>query len=133
MAIVIAVLLWQTTWLSLRPGLLILLIGQISAAAVFFAHRSAIGGTGSCLRMLTWFDGEERFVSFSALVESVFRVVGFVVLAYGFWTATHILWITLILGIVYPLFSYFGVARRNTRQMLNTISRQRNELEQFPD
>lgn len=130
MAALIAVLIWQTQWPSLRAGLAILLIGQLILAAAYFLRTARPVGRlpESQDAAHRWFSEEERFVQLTALFDNSARILGFVVLAYGFWTATHILWITLILGAAYPIISYFGVSRRNTRQVTRSLRQQRAEL-----
>ena len=130
-AVLIGVLLWQTQWLSLRPGLLILLAGQVLLAGAFLYRTSALKKVSAPSRdeMLRWVMTEQKFVIFSALGESLMRIIGFAVLAYGFWTATHILWISLLLGVLYPVISYFGIARRNTRQLLKHLEQQKDEIQ----
>lgn len=78
--------------------------------------------------MLRWAESEEHFVSLSTVVEGSVRLAGFLVLAWGFWRATHMLWMALLLGLVYPTISYFGVARRNSRQINRLLQRQKIEI-----
>ena len=130
-SLVIALLLWQTQWISLRPGLSVLLVGQLAAGLLYFLRSFQLKATSAAPapQMHTWFGEEKRFITVAMLSESLVRILGFVVLAYGFWNATHILWITLLLGAVYPAISYFGVAQRNTRQILRALEQQRVEVE----
>ena len=119
MTAVIGLLLWQTQWLILRPGLAILLAGQLGTALMLLLHNFRLAkGEGPPSQ---WFDAELAFVKRLALFENALRLAGFVVLAYEFWLATGNLIVSLLIGLVYPLTAYFGMARnsyvRSVRQL----------------
>lgn len=106
-AILIGVLAWYTRWPSLRLGLLILLVGQLALALMLFVRKR----TGDFQSV----DSEEAFWNRLRLVDNCQRTLGFGVLAYGFWTATHNLWLALALGVLYPAVSALGVFNRRNR------------------
>ena len=132
-AVLIAALLWRTQWLTLRPGLALLLMGQL-CATVMLLYRTAtlskaLAKTRSRSRSdaLAWFASEQTFVRRLALFENALRFAGFLLLAYGFWQATRSLWLTLAIGVIYPVAAYFGIGRTNTQRTLRELQVQKNE------
>ncbi len=120
--LLLGALVWYTKWPSLRAGLTILLIGYFGVL-VFQIRRSGALARNINEPTTDWFDGEERFVGRLNLLEAIIRTIGFLVLGYGFWTATGSIGIALALGIGYPVVAYFGMERRKylrTRQLLKT-------------
>lgn len=131
-AAVIAALLWQTRWPSLRLGLVILLAGQLgTAVALVFRNRHIAGQWQH--DPLGWFDGEAEFLDRLALFESVARMAGFLVLGYGLWVVTRSLLIAVLLGAVYPLSIYFGMTRKNLQRAKAALRTQRENLESTLD
>ncbi len=130
-AVLLAVLLWETVWPSLRPGLIILLAGYVGTAILFLYRNATLARAATALRteepargaVLAWFDKEDSFAKWAALLETGLRTIGFLVLGYGFWLATRSDAISLLLGVGYPAITYFGMDRRNrlrARQRLQT-------------
>jgi len=137
-AVLVALLLWRTQWVTLRPGLIVLLIGQLGAALLLLYRNASLSrdlrrlqNTSSAAERssLTWFDGEEAFVKRLALFENGLRLVGFALLAYGFWLPTRSIFIALAIGVAYPVTAYFGIGRRTTVRTLRDLEAQRNELQ----
>lgn len=134
MAIIFALLLWKTTWLALRPGLVILLGGQIAVIFVLLyrnvrlakdAQRADNAGKAA---VLAWFDREEAFGKWPAWIENGARVIGLAVLAYGFWQMTGNLLITLAIGVVYPVSSYFGMMRKTNASTAQYLRKRKDEI-----
>ncbi len=128
-ALLLAALLWFTKWPTLRPGLVILLAGQIGLILILVRHRSTIsrelenvqtGNLGEDT-FARWFEGQARFATRLAWTEDLIRTAGFLTLGYGFWRATGNILIAFSLGIVYPALAYFGMERAKhlrTKRML---------------
>lgn len=122
-AAVLAGLLMWTTWLSLRPGLYILLAGYVATALWLLNRNAQLAREVRLLRseaaqsadLLAWFGGEERFLRWSSIAEAAVRAIGFLALGYGFWLTTRSGSISLLLGLVYPAFTVFG-ARSGAQQ-----------------
>jgi hypothetical protein len=132
-AVLIALLLWQTQWFTLRPALFLLLIGQIGTAAILFNRKTALS-RGLDLDesgMLAWFDAEEAFVKYLAALENGVRTVGLMVLAYGFWVPTRNLWVALALGVVYPVTAYLGMVRGNIARTIQQLRTQKSEIKEL--
>ncbi len=138
-ALLLAALLWRTTWPSLRPGLIILLAGYVGAACLFFYRSARLSKETELLRsqpgdrgaLLQWFDKEEAFGKWSAAAEASLRAVGFMVLGYGFWLATRSGLVALLLGIGYPAITYFGVERRNNQRVRQALGTEREAMAGF--
>lgn len=133
-AALIALLLWQSQWLTLRPALYLLLIGQLGTAGILFNRRTALSKeqVTEQTEMLAWFDSEEAFVKYSAIFENGMRTIGLLALAYSFWAQTRNLWIAVALGVVYPLTAYFGMVRGNISRTIRQLRIQKNEMRQLP-
>ncbi len=124
-AFLLGALLWFTKWPSLRPGLLILLAGQIGLLAILLLRSFAISREMQHARasnqekdaFASWFDREARFARRSAIAEDLIRTIGFVMLGYGLWTAIGSVPTALALGVAYPAFAYFGMERRKHLQV----------------
>ena len=80
------------------------------------------------LSLLSWFEEENTFSRRLALVENVVRTIGFAVLAYGFWVATRSTSVSLLLGVVYPASTYFGMSRKKQQRTMTQIKAQREEV-----
>lgn len=135
--VLVALLLWRTQWVTLRPGLVVLLIGQLGAAVLLLYRNASLSRDLHRLQntsaaepsSLTWFDGEEAFVKRLALFENGLRLIGFALLAYGFWLPTRSIFIALAIGVAYPVTAYFGIGRRTTVRTLRDLEAQRNKLQ----
>ncbi len=132
-AALIALLLWQTQWITLRPALFLLLIGQIGMAAILFNRVRALAKENSAseAEMLAWFGMEEAFVKYSALFENGVRTLGLLLLAYGFWVPTRNLWVAVLLGLVYPITAYFGMVRGNISRTIRQLELQKSGLDEL--
>jgi hypothetical protein len=131
--LLIAALLWQTQWITLRPALFLLLIGQFGTAAILFNRRAALSKRLDLDKagMLAWFDTEEGFVKYLTAFENGIRTVGLMVLAYGFWLPTRNLGVALALGVVYPIIAYFGLVRGNLARTIRQLRMQKSELDEL--
>lgn len=136
MAILIGILLYQTQWLILRPGLSILLAGQ-AGVVLFLMLRNAklskdldrgkISDTEE-VSVPVWFEGEEAFIKRVAVFENACQAIGFVTLGYEIWVATGSLLLALAIAVVYPATAYFGITRGRN---LKAIRRLRTEKEKL--
>ncbi len=135
-ALVIGALLWQTRWPSLQPGLALLLFGQLAVALLLWFRNTRLANGLERLRqrtdpvqLLSWFDMEAVEIKQLSLVENGMRAAGFLLLAWGFWTATRNLWISVALGLFYPVAAYFGLARRSDRTARERLFNEREEVQ----
>jgi hypothetical protein len=134
MAVIFALLLWKTTWLALRPGLVILLIGQVALVFVLIYRNLRLsqdlkrGSDTPRGDVLAWFDQEQAFTMRSTLLENGIRMLGLIVLAYGFWKMTGNLWIALAIGVVYPASSYYGMMRRTSISASQYLRKRKDEI-----
>lgn len=135
MAAIFAALLWKTAWLALRPGLAILLVGQV--ALVFVLIYRSVRLSRDLKRpssdvtkgdVLAWFDDEQAFSTRSRLLENGTRMIGLIVLAYGFWKMTGNVWIAVAIGVVYPASSYFGLMRRTSLSASQYLRKRKDEI-----
>ena len=134
LAALIAVLLTQTQWIPLRPGLGILLAGQMGVALALVSRNlnlskhldSRRNGAFGEAALPGWFASEESFVRRLSIFEAGCQMLGFMALGYEFWIVTHSLWLALAIGLVYPATAYLGMARRSNLQRVREI---RNERE----
>ena len=132
-----AVLLWQTRWPSLRAGLVVLVMGQLVVVAMLTRRNWAIAKSLEGLRkengpgadLLGWFDQEESFAKRLTLIENAIRLVGFLMLAYGFWYATGSIAVAVLLGIFYPVIAYFGIVRKKHLRNISKLKAQRSHLQ----
>jgi hypothetical protein len=135
--VLIGALIWRTQWPSLQPGLWILLGGQIGVVLLRLRRIPEQKKVITSLRaealdersLLDWFRTERQFIKNLGLFENGGRSLGFLSLAYGFWTSTRQLWLSLALGLVYPLVAYAGMARRTEMAQLRRLEAQRHEAE----
>ncbi len=136
-ALLIACLLYETQWLMLRPGLLVLLIGQLGDVLglylrnVHLAHdleqTKAEGLNEAALG--PWFEREESFVRRLALFDVSCQTIGFLALGYAFWVSTGSLGLALAVGVIYPVASYLGITRRKTLEGMRRLRAKKQELE----
>ncbi len=116
-AAVIALLLWQTVWLRLRPPLGILLLGQFGVAVALFMRSKSLAASAKTALPATepqvhkTFSEEQSFSFRLATFEYTCQFVGFVWLGYEFWLATRSLPVAILICVVYPLSAYWGLAR----------------------
>jgi hypothetical protein len=108
-AVLIAVLLYETQWPDLWFGLTVLLAGQVADLLVLLARKVLNKAPGP-----SWFEREEVFIRRLALFETAYRTLGFLALGYAFWTSTRNLLLAFAIGVVYPLTLHFGMNRRRT-------------------
>jgi hypothetical protein len=134
-AVLLAILLWETKWLALRPGLVILLIGQLGVALVLILRNLRLSKdlerwSSSVEKddLLAWFEAEGAFARRSTWFESGARLLGLIVVAYGFWAVTGNLWVALAIGVVYPVSLYFGMMRSSNAVTLQRLEKQRDEI-----
>ncbi len=105
-AALLALLLWQTVWLRLRPPLAILLLGQFGTGmALLMRNRSLIRSADPT------FAEELTFTVRLASFEYGCQMIGFAWLGYEFWAATNSLLVAILIGVVYPVSAYWGLAR----------------------
>jgi hypothetical protein len=109
-SILILALLYRTEWTILRPGLAILLIGQLGVAVAYVVQAVRISRDSSVI--YTWFDRQRSFIRRVAWFEACCHWAGFAVLGYGLWRASASWSLGVALGIVYPAAAYFGINRR---------------------
>ena len=134
-AALLAALLTFTTWPSLRPGLFTLLAGYLATASWSFYRSRQLADEAQVMRVgvvksaniLTWFDCEDRFLMWSSTAEAIVRAIGFLVLAYGFWRTTGSGSISLLLGLIYPAFTFFG-SRGSAQQARRKLAIEREAL-----
>jgi len=139
MAALIAVLLWQTRWLALQPGLGILFIGQLGALFVLLYRNATLSrdfarwktAAPPAAGLLVWFDREKAFATRLALFENGSRAIGMIVLAYGFWKTTGNVPVALVIGIVYPLSVYFGMVRKKNQSTIKDLRAWKNEIQEL--
>ncbi len=114
-AVLLAVLLWETKWPSLRPGLIVLLVSYAgSALLAFYRKQDASSGP-------SWFDREQRWLTRLMLFETISRTAGFLALGYGFWVPTRSVTVAVLLGVVYPAATYFGLERRKYQRRMRAL------------
>ena len=132
----IAILVYQTQWLVLRPGLLVLLAGQAGVAVALFLRsgrlakdldRAKAGGLAEAA-ISAWFDGEELFVKRLALYENGCQLVGFAVLGYEFWLATRSQLLAFGIGLIYPATVYFGSTRGRSGKAIRQLKLQKEAV-----
>lgn len=133
-AILVGLLLWRTQWPALRPGLIVLLVGQIGVALMLLLRNVLLARRQRSMRnpadqvgFLRWIDSEAAFIRLLASVENWSRLVGFAFLAYGFWLSTRSVLIPAIIGVIYPVTVYFGIARKNMARTLKELEARRDQ------
>lgn len=136
----IAVLLYQTQWLGLRPGLAILLTNQAGLASILIWRWTRLNKDLDLSKMdlpntdvghtfaAVWLEGEERLIKNLALIENVCQMIGFATLGYEIWIATGSLWLAVAIGLIYPLTAYFGLVRGQHRRAIRRLRTEREAL-----
>lgn len=135
-AFLMAALLWFTKWPTLRPGLLILLCGQIVLILILLQRRVLLARKIERWHasfperdpFAEWFDGEVRFTTRLGIIEDLIRTIGFLTLGYGFWIATGSVLIALALGVVYPAFAYFGMERKKRQRAKRALQAEKDAV-----
>jgi hypothetical protein len=136
LAILIAVLLYETQWLNLRSGLLVLLAGQVGDVLALFLRsvqfsrdldrqKASASSEGA---FSAWFEREELFIKRLALFDSSCQMIGFLALGYEFWITTGSLGFAVAIGVVYPAAFYLGMIRRKTRAAIRQLRAKKQEL-----
>lgn len=135
-AILLTVLLWWTQWPSLQPGIIILAVGHLVVIGLYLRRNSAVAreldqftSIPEPAQFATWFRKEQSFLHSVMIVENGVRALGFAALAYGFWIATRNLSLSLLLGLIYPVIVYFGIARRSQQRVSAQLRIQEHEVE----
>ena len=136
-ALLLMILLWWTQWPSLKPGIRTLVVGYLLVSGLRFRRYSTVGkeldefsnGDRSSSDAVSWFDEEQSYSNLIMLVENGVRTVGFALLAYGFWIASGNTILSILLGVIYPVIAYFGIARANMQRTRRQLRTQRNEVE----
>jgi hypothetical protein len=135
-AALIATLLYQTQWLNLRAGLVVLLIGYLGDVLALLLknvqlakdldRKTALAMNEAAYTL--WFEREEIFVKRLAFFDSACQMIGFLTLGYAFWVSTGSLWLSLAIGVVYPMIAYFGMTRRNSLEAIKQIRATKQEV-----
>lgn len=128
-----AVLLYFIQWPALRPGLTVIVISRVTAAAVLFRRHSSYRKLLGRLRhddlntagMMLWFDEEQNFVRWAKLLYAG-PILGLMILGYGLWVQTRNRWIAIALGLVYPASIAFGVWNANDVRAIRLIRKQKS-------
>jgi len=107
-AALIALLLWNTQWPAIRPGLCVLLAGQIALAGFLFFRNRRLRAPVSAAE---WLDSDASAKRRAIWLEQGSRGLGFMLLAFGFWRSTGSVIVSVALGLVYPLVSFWGSRR----------------------
>lgn len=135
-AFLMAALFWLTKWPNLRPGLLILLAGQIDLIVILLRRTFTVSREMQQVQesvpgkdaFASWFEGEARFARRLGIIENLIRTIGFLILGYGFWRATGSVLIGFALGVVYPAFAYFGMERRKHRRAKRILQAEKDAV-----
>jgi hypothetical protein len=135
-AALIAILLYETQWLKLRAGLVVLLIGYLGDILALLLRnvqlsrdldRKTVESMNEAV-YTGWFEREEVFVKRLALFDAACQLIGFVTLGYAFWASTRSLWLSLAIGFVYPITAYFGMTRRKSVEAVEQIRATKQEV-----
>ncbi len=129
-AALIAVLSLKTQWPSLQPGLYILLAGQLIFAGFLVLRNRRIT---EHIPVDRWFDEELAVNRQAAWLENGPRMLGFAVLAFGFWRATGNVLVSVALGVVYPAILLWGLSRVTGRQAAKRYQTERARLHALRD
>lgn len=134
-AALIFVLIYQTQWLILRPGLVVLLVGQAGSAIAIMSRSRKLAKELEHERtgeeeddLLAWFEAEERFLKQLAAYEAGCQMLGFACLGYEFWVASGSFWLAVAIGLVYPITTYFGITRRRYLSAIKRLRSERKEV-----
>ncbi len=120
-ALLLAVLLWQTKWPSLRLGLIALLLSYVGSTLLSLYRKQELSRDIE-------FDRERQWLTGLMLFENISRTAGFLALGYGFWVATRSVTVGLVLGVVYPALTYFGLERRNYQRRMKALETEQAEI-----
>jgi hypothetical protein len=127
----IALLLYQTEWLYLRFGLVVLLVGQAGNVLALLVRNYQLARDVKQKNsgIVNWFEREEFFVTYLAIFDSACQMVGFLGLGYAFWISTRNAWIALAIGVVYPATVYLGITRRRHVGETSELRAKKQELQ----
>jgi hypothetical protein len=135
-AALVATLLYETQWLNLRAGLIVLLIGYVGDVLALLLKnvqlskdldRTKTAGSINEAAYAAWFEREEVFIKDLALFDAACQIIGFLTLGYAFWASTRSLWLSLAIGFVYPVTAYFGMTRRKTLESIKRLRANKQE------
>jgi len=141
-AALIAILLYETQWLNLRAGLVVLLIGYVGDVLALFLRnvqllndldRKKTAAAMSETAYAKWFEREELFVKHLALFDAACQLIGFLTLGCAFWASTRSLWLSLAIGFVYPITAYFGLTRGKSLEAIKRIRAAKQEVSLLND
>ncbi len=140
-AALIAILLYETQWLNLRAGLIVLLIGYLGDILALLLKNVQLAKVLDRKKIEamseaafgTWFEREEVFVKRLALFDAACQMIGFLTLGYAFWASTRSLWLSLAIGFVYPVTAYFGMSRRKSLEAIKRIRATKQEVSLLND
>jgi hypothetical protein len=133
----IAFLLYETQWLNLRAGLVVLLIGYLGDVLALLLRNGQLSKDLDRTKMAeamneaaytAWFERDEVFVKRLAVFDTACQMIGFLTLGYAFWVSTRSLWISLAIGFVYPVTAYFGMTRRKSLEAIKQIRATKQEV-----
>ena len=136
LATLIAILLYQTQWLMLRPGLTILLFGQVGLVLSLTLRNVKLSKDLDRRKIDTteasfpaWLEREELFVKRLAVFESACQIIGFATLGYEIWVPTRSSLLALAIGVLYPATAYFGITRGKNLKAINRLRTEKEQVE----
>lgn len=140
-AALVAILLYETQWLSLHAGLVVLLIGYLGDVLALILRNVQLAkdlDRKTALAMneaayTIWFAREEIFVKRLAFFDAASQMIGFLTLGYAFWASSRSLWLSLVIGFVYPVTAYFGMTRRRGLEAIKQIRAKKQEVSLLRD
>jgi hypothetical protein len=122
--VLIAVLIYQTQWLNLRTGLMILLVGQVGAAAALILRIAKLSKNINQSYSASWFESEEFFLNALALFDTACQAAGFLTVGWAFWISTQNLGVSVAIGVLYPVIVCLGITRRKNRAIIKQLRSQ---------
>lgn len=140
-AALIAVLLYETQWLNLRTGLVVLQVGYLGDVIALLLRNVQLSKdldrrTAESMKeaaYATWFEREEVFIKRLALFDAACQMIGFLTLGCAFWVSTRSLWLSLAIGFVYPVAAYFGMTRRKNMEAIKQMRAIKREVSLLKD
>jgi hypothetical protein len=135
-AVLIVGLLYQTQWVNLRAGLLVLLAGQAGDVLALFLRNAQISrdvernnaGLLNDAAFSAWFEREEFFIKHLAFFDTACQTIGFLALGYALWISTRSVTIALAIGLLYPITIYFAMTRKKTLAGIRRLRAKKQEL-----
>jgi hypothetical protein len=139
-AVLLGVLLWQTRWPSLRLGLVLLLFSHVGGALLLLYRNRELARDIEALeeqlfdesKMGRWFDREQSWAKRVMLFENISRTAGFLALGYGFWVPTGSVTVAVLLGVMYPAVTYFGLERRSYERRRQALTSEKSQALGLP-